>query len=95
MRVSGLLEQLQASTRRVTELSARRKATQRKLSDVNLVERNLAVSQRLLSEERAKIAYHLTAPTRELNRTRARSRCPPHSAKCAAGAQGSAKEPNA
>ena len=41
---------------RVTELSARRKATQRKLSDVNLVERNLAVSQRLLSEERAKIA---------------------------------------
>ena len=54
MRVSGLLEQLQASTRRVTELSARRKATQRKLwSDVNLVERNLAVSQRLLSEERA------------------------------------------
>ena len=53
MCVSGLLEQLQASTRRVTELSARRKATQRKLSDVNLVERNLAVSQRLLSEERA------------------------------------------
>ena len=53
MRVSGLLEQLQASTRRITELSARRKVTQRKLSDVNLVERNLAVSQRLLSEERA------------------------------------------
>ena len=68
MRVSGLLEQLQASTRRITELSARRKVTQRKLSDVNLVERNLAVSQRLLSEERAARAKRLDGLRAELDR---------------------------